>query len=175
MNPVSRQVSRLAQGVPAVLSQLRGLGYHPKNAMEALVAEEVKTQLAKIDDRPRSYIKPSQVAAYALNRLPSLYVTSERGWQRQIRRVQEDGLQETIRTAVRQGIMAVQRDPLREVSALPNEAQDGAAIALDELKTILGDPNLDWHNLPRQVKVALQRSKASDDMDSGWDSSPLYH
>ena len=51
------------------------------NVMERLVAEEVARQKAKLPPKLREYIKGVEVETYALNRLPALYASSEKGWQ----------------------------------------------------------------------------------------------
>ncbi|MEO3705327.1 late competence development ComFB family protein [Trichormus azollae] len=55
-----------------------------------------------------SFIKSSEVVPYALNLLPSLYVTSKKGWQKQWHYGKTE-LCQKITMAVRQGIVAVQR------------------------------------------------------------------
>lgn len=83
-----------------------------RNAIEPLVVEEVKRQLENLPPRLVKYINPAQVIAYALNRLPGLYATSAEGWHRQQQTAKEK-LAHQIVMAVRQGLAAVQRDPLR--------------------------------------------------------------
>ena len=53
------------------------------NVMERLVAEEVERQKAKLPPKLREYIKTVEVETFALNRLPALYASSEKGWQMQ--------------------------------------------------------------------------------------------
>jgi hypothetical protein len=131
----------------------------PRNVMEQLVTEEVDRQLAAIAASQRRYLKPTQITAYALNRLPSLYVTSDRGWQRQMRRLESDGLGEKIQVAVRQGIIAVQRDPLREVNILAEPELEEATIALQDLRQLLGQPDLGWQNLASTLRMALNHAQ----------------
>ncbi len=52
-----------------------------RNVMEPLVAEEVQRQLPL---KLVKYLNRAQAIAYALNRLPALYATSERGWHLQM-------------------------------------------------------------------------------------------
>ncbi|MFB2970200.1 late competence development ComFB family protein [Aerosakkonema sp. BLCC-F183] len=87
------------------------------NVLEPLVAEEVERQLQNLPPKLLKYINPAQVAAYALNRLPALYATSVEGWQRQQQRANKE-LRSKITEAVRQGLAAVQRDPLRVATPL---------------------------------------------------------
>ena len=87
------------------------------NAMEPLVIEEVERQLRNLPPKLVEYLNPAQVIAYALNRLPALYATSEQGWHRQQQRAREQ-FGDQIVVAVRQGLAAVQRDPLRAAAPL---------------------------------------------------------
>lgn len=88
-----------------------------RNVLESLVAEETCRQLQTMPPKLVKYINPAQVIAYALNRLPPLYATSFEGWQRQQKRATEE-LGDRITAAVRQGLAAVQRDPLKRVTPL---------------------------------------------------------
>ena len=83
-----------------------------RNTLEPAVAREVHRQLQTLPPRLVSYINPAQVIAYALNRLPPLYATSEKGWELQQQRIHTE-LQAQIVIEVRRGIAAVQRDPFR--------------------------------------------------------------
>lgn len=124
------------------------------NVMETLVIEEVETQVEKLPAKVANYIKVAEVVAYALNRLPSLYATSKRGWQRQLHYGKTE-LYQKISTSVRQGIAAVQRDPLRVNDPL-NFIEDGSAIiALEELKNLLQCEDLSWEKLPEIVERTL--------------------
>lgn len=132
------------------------------NVMEHLVEEEVNKQLKLLPIKIARYIKSPDVVAYALNRLPSLYATSKRGWQRHLHHAKTE-LKEKISVAVQHGIIAVQRDPLR-VSDLIYAQQENIAInesanaALDRLKVILRREDLTWENLTTVVEQLLNSS-----------------
>lgn len=86
-----------------------------RNAVEPLVIEEVDRQ---VDRLPAKLLKcvdveqiKAQAIAYALNRLPAMYATSERGWEFQQQKAQEKYGQKIIEV-VRQGLAAIQLDPL---------------------------------------------------------------
>ncbi|MGB3694784.1 MAG: late competence development ComFB family protein [Spirulinaceae cyanobacterium] len=87
------------------------------NALEPLVRQEVEEQIQKLPAKLAFYINPHQAIAYALNRLPALYATSEEGWQRQQQKAKEE-LGDKISIAVRWGINAVIQDPLRVFTPL---------------------------------------------------------
>jgi len=73
------------------------------NVMEELVITEVITQIAVLEGINERDLDISDVAAYALNRLPPLYATSEEGSLYQRERAQKE-LQNLINTQVNEGI-----------------------------------------------------------------------
>ncbi|HEY9626038.1 MAG TPA: late competence development ComFB family protein [Coleofasciculaceae cyanobacterium] len=83
-----------------------------QNVIEILVAREVDRQIRHLPPQLVAYIKPEDVMAYALNRLPPLYATSLEGRERQQHHAKTQ-LLEKIVIAVRQGIAAVQQDPIK--------------------------------------------------------------
>lgn len=91
-----------------------------RNAIEPLVVEEVERQLELLPPKMVAYINPVEIAAYALNRLPALYATSEEGWQRQQQKAREE-LASKILMAVRWGLNAVLQDPLKNSTNLSGE------------------------------------------------------
>ena len=127
---------------------------HCHNIMEVLVVEEVEKQVSKLPNKVASYIKVSEVVAYALNRLPCLYATSKRGWQRQLHYGKTE-LSQKISTPVRQGIAAVQRDPLRVNDPLNFHEDRSAVQALEQLKDLLQCKDLTWEQLPNLVEQTL--------------------
>jgi hypothetical protein len=152
------------------------------NVMEALVDDEIEAFLeAHSGDRGIRYINPSQVKAFALNRLPGLYATSELGWQKQWERGKVE-FAATIQTAVHQGFAAVNRDPLRYNDALL-PPQDEAELALATLAKVFRRNDLCWGNLVEAVHEALNQAEASGQAwrRSGvrqavfdWDSNPVH-
>lgn len=126
----------------------------PRNVMEALVAEEIDAQMQQLSLREQQTLQRSQIMGYALNRLPGLYVTSEKGWQRQWSQG-KNKYQCQIKIAVRQGIAAVLRDPLRDVTVLSNHAPDVAESALLQLRRLLMRQELSWYNIVGTVQMLL--------------------
>ncbi|MBD2692385.1 late competence development ComFB family protein [Anabaena catenula] len=125
-----------------------------RNVMEMLVVEEVEKQIQSLPLKTANYIKASEVVAYALNRLPSLYATSKRGWQRQWHHGKTE-LYQQISTAVRQGMAAVQRDPLRINEPLNFPEDQAAQTALEGLKVLLQREDISWDNLNNVVEQTL--------------------
>ncbi len=126
----------------------------PRNVMEALVAEEIDEQMQRLSVREQKTLERSQIMGYALNRLPGLYVTSEKGWERQWSQG-KNKYQCQIKIAVRQGIAAVLRDPLRDVTVLSSHPPDVAEAALNQLRRLLMRQELSWHNLVYTIQMLL--------------------
>ncbi len=97
------------------------------------------------------------MAAFALNRLPALYATSERGWRQQCVKGKRD-YADQIKHAVRQGLAAVQKDPLRVETPLTPAANQDAEQALAALRQVLQCEELTWQNLTHKVKESLDHS-----------------
>lgn len=135
------------------------------NIMELLVAEEVDLQLQTLALRVVKYLKPTEVETYALNRLPALYASSEKGWQHQYEKAKRE-LHHQIRTAVRQAIAAVQVDPLRSSEPLQFAAnEDGAAQgALNTLRELLKQPDLTWDGIVSRLKGLLSLSSGANQL-----------
>ncbi|MBT9315208.1 late competence development ComFB family protein [Leptothoe spongobia TAU-MAC 1115] len=125
------------------------------NVMEILVAEEVEHQLRQLPTRILKYVKPIEVETYALNRLPSLYAASEKGWHTQYQKAKHE-LRKEIYNAVRQAIAAVQVDPLRASRPLIHHPSPPSndALLLEQFRAALGQPNLTWESLLRKCKRA---------------------
>jgi hypothetical protein len=92
------------------------------NLMEVFVKREIFAQLKRLPVNTARHLQPGEIATYALNRLPSLYASSEEGKAYQIQKAKE--FQEQIRACVLQGIAAVLRDPLRKATPLSITHQD---------------------------------------------------
>ena len=154
-----------------------------RNVMDSLVVEEVEKQLPRLSARVTSYVNKAEVIAYALNRLPALYATSEKGWEQQRTRARKE-LDSQIIMAVRQAIAAVQRDPLRAMVPLQMGADQESQLVLQELKELLGQEDLSWRNLADAVENALIRTARGEvtwrkrgnaaAQRNGWQDSRYY-
>jgi len=113
------------------------------NVMESLVAQEVEKQLQHVPARVRRYLKIEEVVTYALNRLPTLYASSEKGlrYQRQQAKLE---LHRQIDNAVRQALIAVQVDPLRLSQPLNLSANSESESVLQALRNLFQTPDLNW-------------------------------
>ncbi len=128
-----------------------------RNTMEILVSEELNRQLKLIPPRLAKYLNTHEIAAFALNRLPALYATSERGWRQQCVKGKRD-YADQIKHAVRQGVAAVQKDPLRVETPLVPPSNQDAEKALAALRQVLQCEELTWQNLEHKVRESLDHS-----------------
>lgn len=124
------------------------------NVMELLVAEEVTKQLRGLPPRILKYLKQTEVETYALNRLPSLYASSEKGWQHQYEKAKRE-LYSQIKSAVRQALAAVQVDPIRSSEPLSLSYDEDAEAALDLLRTLYQQPELGWDDAVERLRALL--------------------
>ena len=130
------------------------------NVMELLVAEEVDKQFAQLPQRVMKYVKRLEVETYALNRLPSLYASSEKGWQYQYDKAKRD-FNQKVSHAVRQAFAAVQVDPIRLSKPLPLSGDAESQIALQTLREMLQQPDLSWEGAIRKVGQVLKPGEDS--------------
>lgn len=126
------------------------------NVMELLVSEEVEKQLKTMQPRMLKYLKRVEVETYALNRLPSLYASSEKGRQLQYEKAKRE-LYNQIKSAVRQAFAAVQVDPIRASEPLHNQQDDAASVALSTLRDLLKQPDLNWDGVINRLRSLLGR------------------
>jgi DNA-binding transcriptional regulator YdaS (Cro superfamily) len=155
-----------------------------KNVMELLVEEEVSRQAKSLPARVASYVNQSELVAYALNQLPALYATSEKGLEYQIEKGRVKFAPQ-IAQSVQRAIAAIRRDPLR--THIPLETQERAPFieVLDQLRGLLRNDRVDWENLPSVIEQALNRAArgevswdsryAAKDAAKGLHHSPMLH
>jgi len=156
------------------------------NVMEILVAQEIDRLIQAIDPDVAVNLNRVEAIAYALNRLPALYATTEEGWQWQMERAQSS-LKGLIEMAAQWGVEEAQRKskpfstPLdSSVEARSAEVRSAMSIAatttsanlnsakpsspeshiaqqaLEDLKVLLGREDLSWENLVTTLKQVLQ-------------------
>lgn len=127
-----------------------------KNVMELLVEEEVIKQFKQLPPRISAYVNPIEWVAHALNQLPPLYATSEKGLHHQAQRGRTKHGAE-IRQAVQRALAAIRRDPLR--SSVPLHSPQGPrAEVLSQLRFLLRNEQLEWESVPIAVEQALEQA-----------------
>jgi hypothetical protein len=125
-----------------------------KNAIEDIVLAEATLQLTHLSPEIQQQIHLNEVVSYALNRLPPMYATTQRGWSKLRDRARTE-LKDRISQGVRNAIMAVRRDSMRVVDPLPPTELDRVTIALSQLQELLNKPDLTWVEVPHAVYQAL--------------------
>lgn len=128
-----------------------------KNVMELLVEEEVIRQYQALPSRISAYVNQVEWVAHALNQLPPLYATSEKGLQHQIDRGKAKYGAE-IRQAVQRALAAIRRDPLRTSTPLQS-AHVPFREVLSQLRFLLRNDQIEWDTLPVAVERALERAR----------------
>ncbi|AFY74429.1 Late competence development protein ComFB [Synechococcus sp. PCC 7502] len=125
-----------------------------RNAIEEPVIEEVKAQVKSLSPALQNQVDVRGIVAYSLNRLPTMYATTQRGWSQQRRRAREE-FGDQIKGAVRQGMLGIRKDVLRESQPLPEEELETEARSLAKLQKILGKPDLRWRELHEALQDTL--------------------
>jgi hypothetical protein len=130
-----------------------------KNVMELLVEEEVVRQFKALSPRVAPYIKQTELVAYALNQLPPLYATSEKGLECQLQRGKAKYAAQ-IAQAVKQAVAGVCRDPLRTCTPLQSQQSAPLREVLHQLRVLLQNDKVEWETLPAAVAQALTQTNS---------------
>lgn len=130
------------------------------NAIELPVIEIAKAQIAE-QHNLREQINLSEVAAYACNRLPAMYVTTQESWVRQDGYIRSQ-MQAQITEVVSRGVRLARReDPLRDRTPLPEAVLECPAKSLARLQRILDKRDLRWKDLPTAITRASEDTNIS--------------
>ncbi|MGQ9864780.1 MAG: late competence development ComFB family protein [Pseudanabaenaceae cyanobacterium] len=109
------------------------------NVMEELVLNEAVARVAEIESSSERVVDLGDVAAYALNRLPPLYATSEEGAAYQRERALAD-LQYLIAQQVKEAIersLAQPHPPLERLAVERNRVKSAKESLTDQLSALL--------------------------------------
>lgn len=139
-----------------------------ENVMELLVEEEIEKQLKGYPKNLREYINKVEVSTYALNRLPPLYASSQKGKMQQ-KQIGAKKYHQEITIAVRRALAAVERDPIRQSTPILTETDlkmKEVEIALEELQELLekrqllpeNNSVLSWDNLVTVIQQAINKA-----------------
>jgi len=131
-----------------------------KNALEIIVVEEAKLQVAQLDRAKRQDINLTEVIAFVLNRLPCLYANSDRGWLQQRKRANNEFRKQAI-GLLHQAFLRVGSNPLVRVSPLPLYEVERPDYCLQQLREILRRPELTWKEVPGIVQESISKGTAS--------------
>ncbi|RZM77304.1 late competence development ComFB family protein [Leptolyngbya iicbica] len=125
------------------------------NVMEGLVSQEVWRQIKNMPSWFRKSRRWSEVMPYALNRLPTLYASSQQGFQHQVRYAQQQ-LQATISQVVKDALLVTRPDPLEHRGQLKVEHLKDSEVVLQALGQVFGEPNLDWETALTKLQTLKQ-------------------
>ncbi len=121
------------------------------NVMELLVEDEVRHQVKKLSKRHAELLQVGEIIAYALNQLPSLYATTTRGWDYQVKQGRQK-YAALITQAVQCAINAVLRDPIMSAIALEVQIPVSLRNILYEIRVLLQDQHLEWKDVPQSIE-----------------------
>lgn len=129
-----------------------------RNVLLEFVYEEANAQIQSLGIGIRHKYNLDEVIAYALNRLPPKFASTDVDLL--IMRQQCGAMRTDINKAVRQALLGVRRDPLRQPESLEDIELANAPYALLQVQDILGWKSLMWSDLPKALEDALESAIA---------------
>jgi hypothetical protein len=129
-----------------------------RNVLLEFVYKEANTQIQSLGSGIRHKYNINEVIAYALNRLPPMFASTDVGLQ--TKREACSAMQTDITKVTRQALLGVRRDPLREPEPLEDIELANAPYALLNAQEYLGWKNLMWCDLPKALEEALESAIA---------------
>jgi hypothetical protein len=125
-----------------------------RNVLLEFVYEEANAQIQGLGSGIRHKYNLDEVIAYTLNRLPPKFASTDVDLQ--LMRQQCSDMRADINKVVRQALLGVRRDPLRQPEPLENIELANAPHALFQVQNILGWKSLMWSDLPKALEEALE-------------------
>lgn len=129
-----------------------------RNTIEDIVVEESIQQLCyvqkKLEEKTDLSTDLSDVVAAALNKLPPMYATSDRGWQ-MLRKKANNELTRQISQAVQQSIQNAKPKAPRDIPHISEDELEVPAHSLAKLQDILQNYDLEWKDIPSAVETML--------------------
>lgn len=122
-----------------------------RNIVELLVEQEVEHQLSKLPSHVTELLPSIQVVTYVLNRMKPFYACTERGFEEQLKRAEQE-LRGEIRKTVKIAMNLVYQNPIHGFSPLQEDSKEAA---LKKLRGLLQDESIQWHDLPKILGSAL--------------------
>ncbi|NJK35547.1 MAG: late competence development ComFB family protein [Oscillatoriales cyanobacterium SM2_2_1] len=139
-----------------------------RNVVEELVIAEAEAQYNKLSADIQARVDLGEVVAFALNRLPTMYATTQRGWVQQKKRATAE-LSTDIARAVRVGMMNTQRDmSLRQSDPIPDHELVTPARSLAYLQSLCSRPDLKWRDAPGALQEILSDRRLLGDIGGGY-------
>lgn len=144
-----------------------------RNVLESIVLQEVQAQLKKLSPDLQKRYNVEDLVAYALNRLPPMYVTTQKGWVQSRSRVIKE-LHPQVVEVVKKALHSCRVDPLKQREPLPESELASEPRALVLLQEFLGNPNLRWDQVPQAVERALNNVTVSGNARSSTPSKRTF-
>jgi hypothetical protein len=140
------------------------------NALEKPVLLTARAQMQRLSHAVGKNVKLEDVAAYALNRLPPIYVTSKQALKRERERAKRELGNEMI-SLIMQAILSLSKAPTRLVGPIPLARFDrDLEEALTQLRLILNRDDITWRNVVSLVLEAMDGAKQQgDDWRQRWE------
>jgi hypothetical protein len=135
-----------------------------RNVLIEFIDREANAQIQSLGSRIRHQYNLDEVIAYALNRLPPMFASTEIGLQS--KRQECIAMQVDISKATRQALLGVRRDPLREPKPIEDIELANAPYALLNAQELLGWKNLMWGDLPKALGDELEKAIAKYNSDN---------
>jgi hypothetical protein len=129
-----------------------------RNVLLEFVYREANAQIQGLGSGIRHKYNIDEVIAYTLNRLPSMFASTDVGLQ--TKREECKAMQADITKVTRQALLAVRQDPLRETQPLEAIEVANAPHALLDVQDRLGWTNLMWCDLPKVLEDNLENAIA---------------
>ena len=127
-----------------------------RNVLIEFVQKEAHQQIQNLGTAIRDQYNFNEVVAYALNRLPPMFSATELDLHH--KRQECLSIQADVTKVIRQALLAVRRDPLRQPEPLADIELANAPYALQSVQNLLGWQNLVWCDLPKALEDALERA-----------------
>ncbi|MGQ9866389.1 MAG: late competence development ComFB family protein [Pseudanabaenaceae cyanobacterium] len=139
------------------------------NVLEKIVQAIAERQLQRIPPEAAARLNIYEIMAYALNRLPPMYASSEQGLKQQRYRAKVE-LSGRIGEVLQEAIIKVAKSPLRgSQPLLPATALAERDYALQALREMLGREDIGLENVAEVVRNALQQAETGN---LSWQSQP---
>jgi Late competence development protein ComFB len=135
-----------------------------RNTIEDIVVEESIQQLCYSQKHLREQTDLSDVVAAALNKLPPMYASSDRGWQ-MLRKKANSELRLQISDAVQKSILSAKPKAPRDIPPISEDELEVPAHSLAKLQDILQNYELEWKNVPCAVETMLDNIRCGADMN----------
>jgi hypothetical protein len=142
------------------------------NAIEYPVIQESILQHSQLSMDVRIKFKPIEVAAFALNRLPSMYVSTMDDYHQHLRITSGD-MKLRITETVKRSIQTLRMgDPLRDSTPLPDEVFCEPSGILGSLFLAFNRKDLRWSDVPKLLlKIKEQRSPSEQSISQATSST----